>query len=248
MTVDLLADLERTVASWRGVPGVGLSTPASFEAVVSAEEAIGLPLPPALRVMLSLSDGISYAHGKVAMLPCDQAMANNIVTFNDVMTWRWAYTGINDLVDEFLFIERNWHGNLVGYRREDLERGGDPDPELFLVVPRAASDPIPLGGGLAEISLRQPGDAVMQLSDHADLALHRRFGEVSRDHILLPGMAQLLTGVPDPARLAPAPLVEGLIGLADLTRHRDELPAGTPVRGVDGHVDVLGRRRLRWRT
>lgn len=116
--------------SWRGIDGVRTFPPADPEAVMAAEEALGVPLPPALRVFYTISNGLSRGHGKSCMLPCDPALPHGIVRFNDPSSWLWAFVDINDRLSEFLYVSRNWNGHPIGYRRADLLRRQDPDPPM----------------------------------------------------------------------------------------------------------------------
>lgn len=102
--------------------------------------------------------------------------------------------------------------------------------------------------GLAASFLQQQGDRVMQLTDPEDLARHARFGELDCGRMLMPGMSHLLTGRAVLEEVLPLPLIEGMVGLADLVRHRDRLDEGTGVTGIETFHDEQGRQRLRWRT
>lgn len=237
-----VAELVHEIAA---LDGVTVRAGISYGDLARLEERLGLHLPAPHRALLLETNGLELMHGYRRMLGYGPGAPIDLVWFNQPDTWKFAYRGWRDDLDDYLFLDVSADGGVTGCRRSDLTTPGN-DPPHYTTHPLF---PRPLGGDLPVSHWLQRGVRSMARNPRGDIEANRyldHFGTLPADRLILrPPPALDEDGPLELAALLP--VADALIAEADLFRQTRALQPGSRIIGMDTWVDDRGRSRLRYR-
>lgn len=235
---DIRTRLQGAIDTLRGLAGVTIGPPASDAMLERAEQRLGRALPEQLRVLLSVTNGLSIRHGLNQILGVERDDAPDLVDFNAYDTWKYAWPA-NDLADQLVFHVR-YDLNVTAYARD-----GRTKVNGLLAIPQPLA---PARTDLArQIEAGWTGMARRPLPPE-DAAVHARLGSLQPGEGVFLGPRFFLTGELDPAETQKAPLVQTLQMSGGLNRDADQLPPNTLVVAPTREQDEDGRDQWRWVT
>lgn len=230
--------LSRAVSLMAGKPGVRLAEPATPEMIRRAEERLGRALPYELRVLLSITNGLSVEYGLRRILGLERSDSPDLVDFNRTDAWKYAWP--EPLLENLLVFKIDYQLNFIGYEADDetLVEGMLPLAGSIERSKRDLTWKIERGWTrLAEGPLH-PEDAQVK----------EAVGEVPWDMGVYLGKQYFFKGIPDLTELHLRPLIEVLRMSGGLSTDADRLPPEVTVLNPLRETDDMGRERWRWLT
>jgi cell wall assembly regulator SMI1 len=235
---DLKKRFERALELVAGPPGVWLGPPASDAALNDAESRLEGPLPPDLRALLSVANGLSVQFGQSLILGVGGSESPDLVEFNRHDTWKYAWPTV-DLAEALVYeVTPEFHVGFYMTRAGAHSDGMLMLPETF--QPRPADLVTMVEKGWTSMATGPLGPD--------GRAIYEAVGPVAPDQGVYLGKTFFFTGEPDSSEARIFPLEQVFRMGGGLYHDGQQLPPNTTVVAPFCEDDDRGRERWRWVT